>query len=333
MKGGHSTGRRKSIVWGAVGHRDQGGAYTSVSVAQQATDLKAMFGTRTMIIRGIGESSTPAQTGSDLTAYQAVGIEPVVEVAVSPPWGTFTTQADAFSWANTNVATYVATTTTAKYYEIGNEWTIDGTVGAHAGDGSLPANWSGQTWFTRMVGAVAGAVAAIRAGNPSAKIASGCTSGWTAVGLPVALAQALVSYAGDGLNHTWDYTVLHWYNDVVGGNQMGLPDNFSGGLNAYTLLKGAGKPLFISEFGSSNGNSSTNNAACGTNLTALMANFVLHKATTATEPGVACATTYEMYQQPNVGQTDYFLYTYTSGATGAIAAQGTAIGAWIAAHP
>jgi Ca-dependent carbohydrate-binding module xylan-binding len=319
-----------AILLGAVGHRDQGGPYTNVPIIQQASDLHAVFGNGTVLWRGIGESESPSATGSDLVAYQNAGIEPIVEVATYPPFATFSDQSAAYNWAYSNVSAVVTATPTAKYYEIGNEWTINGPTNTWSGDGSLPGDWTTQPYFLRIVGAVAGAVAAIRDNNPSAKIIGGEDAGWTMLGLPVALAQSLVNY--NGRNLTWDYTALHWYDDAASGNQMGMPDNFNGGMNAYQLLNGAGKPLFITEFGSSDGNNPANDPQAGSDLTALMNNFLQHQATTATEPGIAGATIYEMYQQPGA-QTDYALYDYSGGSSGIIAPQGKAVEDWIAAHP
>ena len=102
----------------------------------------------------------------------------------------------------------------------------------------------------------------------------------------------------------WDYTVLHWYNDAASNNQMGMPDNFNGGQNAYQILQPIGKPLFISEFGSSGGGSA--DAQAGTDITQLMQNFVDHEAPSATSPGVFAATIYQLY--PNAGE-NYQLYS------------------------
>jgi hypothetical protein len=76
------------------------------------------------------------------------------------------------------------------------------------------SDWTSGPYFQDAVAVTAGAIAAIRQDNPSAKIIGGADSGWTSVGLPVALSQALQSeYPGD----MWDYTALHWYNDANPG--------------------------------------------------------------------------------------------------------------------
>jgi hypothetical protein len=317
----------QSVLFGAAGHFDQGGPYSNISVSQQAQDLKNVFGS-TVIYRAVGEDQSVSAANTTLQQLQAAGIEPIVMVATYPPFASFADQNTAYNWAYSNVSAYAQGTPTAKYYEIGNEWTINGPTNTWSGDGSLPGDWTTQPYFLRMVGAVAGAVAAIRDANPLAKIIGGATNGWTDLGLPVALAQNLGSY--NGRNLTWDYTCLHWY-DGLGGDNMGMPDNFNGGMNAYQLLDGAGKPLFITEFGSSDGNNPANDPQAGLHLTALMNNFLQHQATTATEPGVAGATIYEMYQQPGA-QTDYTLYDYAGGSRGTIAPQGKAVKSWIAAH-
>ena len=318
----------QSVLFGAAGHFDQGGPYSNISVSQQAQDLKNVFGS-TVVYRAVGEDQSVSAANTMLQQLQADGIEPIVMAATYPPFASFANQTTAYNWAYSNVSAYVQGTPTAKYYEIGNEWTINGPTNTWSGDGSLPGDWTNQPYFLRMVGAVAGAIAAIRDNNPSAEIIGGADAGWRFLGLPVALAQNLGNYTGRDL--TWDYTCLHWYNDVVSGNQMGMPDNFNGGMNAYQLLKGAGKPLFITEFGSSDGNNPANDPQAGSDLTALMNNFLQHQATTSTEPGVAGAIIYQMYQQPGA-QTDYALYDYSGGLSGKITPQGQAVKGWIAAH-
>jgi hypothetical protein len=318
----------RSVLFGAAGHFDQGGPYSNISVSQQAQDLRNVFGS-TVIYRAVGEDQSVSAAKTTLQQLQAAGIEPIVMVATYPPFASFANQNTAYNWAYSSVSGYVQGTPTAKYYEIGNEWTINSPTNTYSGNGSQPGNWSGQPYFLRMVGAVAGAIAAIRDNNPSAEIIGGADAGWRFLGLPVALAQNLGNYNGRDL--TWDYTCLHWYNDAVSGNQMGMPDNFNGGMNAYTLLKDAGKPLFVTEFGSSDGNRSANYPQAGLNLTMLMNNFLQHRVATATEPGVAGAIIYQMYQQPGE-QTDYALYDYSGGLSGKITPQGQAVKSWIAAH-
>jgi hypothetical protein len=146
------------------------------------------------------------------------------------------------------------------------------------------------------------------------------------LGLPGAFAQTLPNYTHPGNNPRdlmWDFTVLHWYNDVGYGNHMGDPADYSGShLNAYQLLYSGLKPVIVTEFGSSikdsaapHNNNPANDSAAGTKLTEIMA---------ATERGVVGAQIYQLYTQPSL-QTDYLLYRYTSGSAATIAPQGTTV--------
>lgn len=325
-----------AVVWGAAGHINQGGPYTAISIQQQAVDLKNVFGSGHLVVYRAVEAMTAAQEAASVASLQAQGIEPIVNVMTFPAFASYADQTAAYNAAYADVATRVQAMPTVKFWEIGNEWTINPPTNVYTNNGELASDWTGQTYYTRMVGVVAGATAAIRDNSPNAKVIGGATAGWKWIGLAPALAQGLTNYAGTGRNLMWDYTCLHWYNDVPGGgNTMGSDlANFSDeNLNAYALLKPAGRPLFITEFGSSNLNNSANNAQAATNLTALMDNFALHQPTTATEPGVYGALVYQFYQEPQLPQNDYFLYTYTSGPNGAIAAQGTAVRSWIISNP
>ena len=143
----------------------------------------------------------------------------------------------------------------------------------------------------------------------------------------------------------WDYTNLHWFNDYAYNGlyfaNYESPAYFYGGTatvhDAYTLLKSTGTPLFVDETGSSNGDSCTastaNDAAAAVNSTNLMTELLTHTATTATEPGVVAASYYQLYPEVSTAcstapDIDKYLFT----APGAIAAQGTAVKAWIAAN-
>jgi hypothetical protein len=331
--------KRPPILWGAAGHMDQLGSnspYQNISIAQMITDLHNVFGTkRRVLYRAVQDDQAPATAGEQISQFQAAGIDQVVNVCTYPPFATFADQTAAYNWANSGVTTFLTGGAgNARYYEIGNEWTINSPTNVYTNNGELASDWTGQTYYARMLGVVAGATAAIRDHAPGAKVIGGATAGWKWVGLAPALAQNLGNYAGTGRDLTWDYTCLHWYDDAVAGNNMGDPSNFSDEfLNAYVLLKPANRPLMITEFGSSNGNNSANNASASTHLTTLIANFLAHAKPSATEPGVAGAMIYQMYQEPNIPQMDFFLYTYAgSGGTGTIAAQGTAVKNAIAAQ-
>jgi hypothetical protein len=118
----------------------------------------------------------------------------------------------------------------------------------------------------------------------------------------------------------WDYTCLHWYAN------MGMPDEFASGNDAYTTLNAAGRPLAITEFGGDGDGNDTTQAA---QIVALLNNFEAHAATTATEPGIEALVHYELY--PVGGSPQWFEYT-VNGTTTNIAAEGQAMAGWMSTH-
>jgi hypothetical protein len=89
------------MYWGSTGHRDQGGPFSAISIAQQASDLKNIFGTTpdTILYRAFGDQQSNAAMASDVRAFQAQGIIPVVLVITYPPWSNFANEAASYSWA------------------------------------------------------------------------------------------------------------------------------------------------------------------------------------------------------------------------------------------
>jgi hypothetical protein len=317
-----------SILWGANGHADQGGVYSNISLNQQSSDLHTVFGSGTTLYRNFADSWPASSSGPAVKTVQGLGIQPILNILTYPNWSSFANQAAAYNWAF-SAATPFAQIPGVEYYEIGNEYPINGGFGKPAGDGSTAPDWSGVSQLPLAVAVTADAIAAIRHYNPKAKIIGGATNGWTYVGFCLALAQGLqADYPSVGL---WDYTCVHWYNDVSGGNKMGLPSNFNGGMNVYSILKSIAKPLAFTEFGSSDGNNTANDSACGTALTNLMEDFYNNRTVSSTSPGVALACVYQLYQQPG-SQTNYFLYYYSGGSTGREAPQGQAVQNWLKTH-
>jgi hypothetical protein len=283
------------MLLGADGHEDQGGPYTSIPLSQQAKDLHTMFGNGTVLYRDFGDGLSPSAAGSDVPAMQKNGVQPILVVDTYPPWGSFANQQVAYNWGYQNVAAMVQATPTAQYYEIGNEWSADSSNFPSNGNRMTPGAWTSGPNFQKAVAVTAAAIAAIRRYNPNAKIIGGANGGWTQEGFPVALAQGLRQrYPG----LMWDYTVLHWY-----GNMGDNPGNFDGGQNAYSVLNSISKPIAVTEFGSKKPQ----------DVPQLLQNFK--------QNGVALATAYELYEQPE----GYGLY---SGARPT--AQGQAVQSWVA---
>jgi hypothetical protein len=326
------------VLWGAVGHLDQGNVYANISVHQQAQDLKNVFGSspNTILYRAFTDYAPyqSSRLNSDVTAFQSEGIVPDVNVLAYPPFSSFANEAAAYNWAYNSVAATVAAAPSVQVYEIGNEWVLQQPIRSQfTGDGSQPSDWSSAPSFPVYRGVAAGAVAAIR-DHSSAQILGGALGGWTFLGLAPAIENGLVNYttpAGVTRDLTWDFTVNHWYNDAPPNmNNMGLPDNFNNGMNAYQLLNSAQKPVIFTEFGSSDGNNPSYDTQAASNLTGLMSNLVAHMNATSTERGVVGATVYQLYQMPGV-QTDYFLYNYSGGPTATLAPQGSAVKNWLVA--
>lgn len=324
-----------SVYWGADGHRDQGGVYTSIPLSQQISNLQAIFGTapNTIFYRALGDSMATG-FGSDVVTLQAAGIIPIVMLVTYPNWTSFANQTAAYNWAYASVTASVQSAPTNEFWEIGNEWDLQQPIsGQYSGNGTTAADWESAASFPLYLGVAAGAIAAIRANAPSARIIGGANSGWTNEGFEVALENNLQSY--NGVNLTWDITVDHWYNDAYSsGNTMGIPSDFNGGMDVYTMLNAAQKPIFFTEFGSSDNNNSRLESAAGKDLTQLMTNFLAYTNATSTTPGFVGGTVYQLYQQPGV-QTDYFLYSVSSSRSGTkvtLSPQGQAVKNWIASY-
>jgi hypothetical protein len=322
------------MYWGAAGHRDQGGPYVNIPLSRQIADLKNIFGTapNTVVYRALGDGMETGY-GNDVLQLQSAGIIPIVMVATYPPWKRLANEATAFSWAYASVSRSVRSAPTNQVWEIGNEWILQAIWEQRSGNESdlSIVGWKSAPAYRLYRGVMAGAVAAVRdEGLPSSQILGSVLAGWTFQNLARALAEDLTNYRGRDL--TWDFTVEHWYNDAKPeGNNMGPPDDFNGGASMYELQKATGKPLFFTEFGSSNGDNESRNATAGSYITGLMTNFSAHQPATASESGVLGGTIYMLYQMPGV-QTDYFLYNYSGGSTATLSAQGEAVKRWIASH-
>lgn len=330
----HGPLRKNNLYWGAAGHRDQGGPYASIPLSRQITDLKAVFGSvpNTVVYRALGDGMATGY-GTDVLQLQAAGIIPIVMVVTYPPWEHLPNELAAFSWAYKRVSRSVRSAPTNQVWEIGNEWILQ-AIWSHRSRGESDlsiSDWKSARIYPLYRGVMAGAVAAIRdKGLPSAQILGSVLGGWTFQNLAVALASDLANY--NGRNLTWDITVEHWYDDVkTDGNKMGSPDNFNGGLSVYKLQKSVQKPIFFTEFGSSNGDDPSLSSSAGQHITGLMENFFAHRKTTVSEPGVLGGIVYMLYQMPGV-QTDYFLYNYSGGSNSTLSVQGKAVKSWIASH-
>jgi len=326
--------RAGHLYWGACGHRDQGGPYAKIPLQRQIADLKAIFGGKpnTIVYRALGDGMQTGY-GNDVRELQAAGIIPIVLAVTYPPWDRLKTESEAYAWAFASVSISLRAAPTNQVWEIGNEWVLQAIWKQRNGSENdlTIAGWKSAPAYPLYRGVMAGAIAAVRdKGLPSAQVLGSVLGGWVFQNLAIALAHDLADYQGRDL--MWDFTVVHWYDDAKpGGNSMGAPHDFNGGSSVYAIQKAAGRPIFFSEFGSSNGNHASLDASAGSHLTRLMTNFLNHRDTTASEPGVAGGAIYMLYQMPGV-QTDYFLYSYSGGSIAKLSPQGEAVRRWIMSH-
>lgn len=319
--------------WGACGHIDQGGIYAagSTSYANQAADLKDIFGStpNTVIYRAFGDSRAHADIGTDVVAFQALDIIPLVLVCTYPDWGSFANEAAAYAWAYAETASVIANAPTTQLYEVGNEWNLQIGDAPGGNDGEDASDWTGIASYPLFRGAHAGAMQAIRDDAPDAQIIGGPTSGWVKTGFVKALADDIYTNYG-GL--VWDFTCNHWYRGES-VNDFNFPDNVAGtGGNAYASMRptnaAARKPMFFSEFGASVSGSTEATAASRT--TSLMDNFYAQGVSdTGSELGCIGGCEYELYQH-GVFATEYYL---RYSADRSLSPIGTAVKNWIAANP
>jgi hypothetical protein len=321
-----------SMYWGACGHLQQGGPYASVPYATQAAYLKNIFGStpNTVLYRAFGDGQSDAEINTSVRAFQAEDIIPMVMMINYPDWNGLASEAAAYSWAYATVRATCLAAPTMQVINIGNEWNLQ--VAQPGGtDGESPSDWTGLPFYPKFRGALAGATAAIRDTLPNAQIIAPAGAGWIKVGWAKALLDDVRSYNGRNLGP--DFTDLHWYDGPGGTNQFGMPDNMDNpsGANAYALMRpsfATPKPIIFTEFGASS-NGSTD-AAAATAIVALLDNMLAHKNGSGTELGVAGGTLFELFN--TAAFPDYKLYSYSSGSTATIAAQGTAVKNWITAN-
>lgn len=306
------------MYWGSNGHRNQGGIYSSTSLATQFTDLKNVYGAVANSIPYRGGFEPGYSTfNADIVASQSAGIIPQMVVGAFPNFGSFANQTAAFNAGVSDMTSAINAAPSCRFFEIGNEWTIFSPYDTHNNDGHLASDWSGQTAFPLMVGYTAGCVQTIRNLVPGGQVIGGAYAGWLPFGLPIAMAASLANYNGTGVDLRWDFTVVHWYDDFdSGGNHMGVdPSNFGGGFNLFTSFKAINRPTFASEFGSAS--TIAGEAGSGTKTVQIMTSFRNHRAVTATEPGCVGGNHYQLYH------SDYDAYDFSSA--GVISGQGSAI--------
>jgi hypothetical protein len=314
--------------YGACGHLDQGGIYQSRSYANQAADLKGIFGStaNTVIYRAFGDARAHNLIGGDVTAFQAQGIIPLVLVCTYPDWAGYANEAAAYADCYAETADVIANAPTAQLYEIGNEWNLQ--VSQPGGnDGESPSDWTGLSFYPLFRGALAGALQALRDDAPDAQVICAANSGWIKIGWVPAILDDIDSIYGLQA----DFTCLHWYNGEF-DNALGLPDNMNnpGGANAYDLMypaTAAPTPIFFSELGASTGGGS-NDATAAARIEGLLDNLYAQGVTASgSELGTIGATLFELYPH-GVFSTLYYLLN----TDGTYRPQGTAVKNWIAAH-
>lgn len=311
--------------WGACGHRDQGGIYQSRSLANQAADLKNIFGStpNTVLYRALG--GTPSAVDADAQALQALGIIPLPLVCAYPDWGSLANEAAAYAWAYNEADTLLSTASTIQIIEIGNEWNLQ-TGFSGGGDPQDPDDWRAQAAYPLYLGVHAGAIQAIRDFDPSIQVIFGPTSGWINTGFVPALDDDLLAYYG----LSGDFTCNHHYNGQS-VNAFGPPDNLnSNGTNTYQKLHPASatpKPAFFSEFGASA--SGSTDATAASRITGLMDQmYAQGMSASGGELGTIGGCVYEMYPHG-----EFATHYYLCDTDGSLKPQGTAVKNWIAAHP
>lgn len=324
--GGGSTGPlvANKQFWGTGGHNSTGsGQYGGTTVAQEAADMKTVYQNTPNTIPYRGDEPY-GNYAADTTNFQTAGIIPYFVINANPNFGSFANQTAAYNAGYADASSAITTSPSVRLFEIGNEWTIYSPYANYSGDGSTAANWRAGTYYSVMLGYTAGAVAAIRDKQPTAQVIGGAYAGWIPIGLPIAMGTDLQNYNSTGRDLRWDFTVVHWYQDSCGGNGMGTNlANYDSGRNVYTQLKPIGKPIFVTEFGSAACSSSDTTAAGY--VTAIMDNLLLHKAVTATEPGVAGGSFYQLYN------ADYNSWLFNAPG-GSLTATATAVQSWITTH-
>ncbi len=344
-----------TVYWGADGHRDKGGPYFYIPLAEQSGesqigDMRTVFGSSPIFYRAWDDLVHCGYCTNDLDTLQAAGVTPLISLitypasdgpcdGIQPGFSSFADETSAYNWAHCTVSKIVTLYPPDTYWIVGNEWTgpDQGPILSQVtGDSNLAASWKNTPSYPLYLGAMAGAIAAIKENSMTAHIVGGANGGCGSLGFSVALGSDLASY--NGRNLLWDYTNLHWGYDVAAGsggyNNCGLPSNFNGGKNAYEILAAVGKPVFVDEIDVSNGYDASKDQAAGNNMTSVMADILAHSPATSTEQGVVAGLIYELYQDADIGQPDYFLFTYAGdpATTAAIAAQGTTVKQWIANH-
>lgn len=294
---------------------------------------------------------------------------------ITPSFAT-SSREDMYNWAHCTALNALNYVPENMYWYIGNEWYNQGplyTACIEPGNdacGTDPDNWRNARGgnYGAYLGAMAGAIAAIRETSPQAKIVSGGSAGSVILGFSLALLQDLQQYQTseypNGHDLTWDYTSVHWGADAAQDPTNNYARYYANNgfadmaychpycdnqwiyYDAYTTLYLAtGKPLFVDEFTSSDaGQQALGNPAAATtdsfaadDISALMDNFQAHSlAAPGKELGIVAANFYELYQQPCATEPcddDHFLYSYdlsTSMAT--LQPQGKAVQKWMAIH-
>ena len=366
------------VFWGVDGHRDKGGPYYWIPLwdpvnPNQINDMKQIFGGAlyTIFYRAWDDIVDCAICTNDISTLQENGIVPLLSVITypnpgsgvscsnhdqNPSWTYFETNAPsgmtprkfAYDWAYQATAKVVRAEPTNIYWVIGNEWVNQGPISCQYqafGDGSNANDWSQAASFPIYLGAMAGALQAIKDNQRYAVTVGGASSGSTLVGLAAALSAGLKE---DYPGLSWDFTTLHWYEDAANdpkddAGNFGAPDNFDGGKDAYSLLYPAGKAVFVDEFGSGDGGvlGPHDDAAAG-DLVSLMTNIQAHTNSSTTERGIVAANVYSLYQDFSLNSngslvaayTSHFLYKYSEPNTrnNGIAPEGSAVMNWVMIH-
>jgi hypothetical protein len=238
--------------YGVNEHYVQGGLYSSVSLATQATILADL---------GIRVSRQDAYTAQDINTIANTVIPGLAPVVVQPcfifyPWndpsinGGTPTETSAYNYAYALAAT-AATALAGKIpvVEFGNEYDIDPNSGSISSDGESITDYNNST-FPIFRGALRGSINGWRSVDTTGKtkIIANASAGWLHFGFLDGLMTGTQPNGSTGHPKiTPDIIQWHWYSD------MGDIQNATGGSGTYNILSrlqsSYGLPIMITEIG------------------------------------------------------------------------------------
>ena len=108
-----------TMLWGAAGHFDQGGPYSSIPISQQIKASRTFSALRPIPLCTVPleKANLPKAAQAEIQQLQSAGVIPVVMTATYPPFGSFSNQQDAYNWAYATTNSYAQGTPAAQIYE------------------------------------------------------------------------------------------------------------------------------------------------------------------------------------------------------------------------